>query len=76
MSNFESSSEERANSIISELGEMRRKFKKEDPIGYVRHMLKEAQIKNPKNSSLYQLRAQRHLSQMYKETLRKGIKTF
>lgn len=53
MSNLENFSTQRVDSILSELGEMRRKFKKEDPIGYVRHMLKEAQIKHPKNSNLY-----------------------
>lgn len=72
----ENISNTRINIILSEQGEMRRKFKKEDPVGYLKHMLKEAQIKHPNNSSLYQLRAQRFLNKFYKNSLKQGIKTF
>lgn len=59
--------------ILSEQGEMRRKFKKKEPVEYLKHMLKEAQIKHPKNASLYQTRAQRYLGKLYRRSLPKKL---
>ncbi len=59
----------RAERILSEQGEMRKKFKQDNPVLYAEHMLKEAQYKHPENAAKYQERAERYLSRLYRDAL-------
>lgn len=67
---------EKSKASLSKLGEMRRKFKKDNPVAYAQHMATEAKYANPKNIDEIDRRAQAYLSGLYQTSLReRGIST-
>lgn len=60
---------DRTKRILSEQGQMRRKFKQDNPAGYVEHMLKESQYKFPDKADANQSRAEEYLSKLYRSSL-------
>ncbi len=61
---------ERNQKILSEQGQMRRKFKQDNPVGYVEHMLKESEYNYPERAEDNQRKAENYLRKLYGETLR------
>lgn len=61
---------DRSKRILTEQGQMRRRFKQDNPTGYVEHMLKESQYKFPDKADANQSRAEAYLSKLYKDSLK------
>lgn len=62
---------DRSKRILTEQGQMRRRFKQDNPTGYVEHMLKESQYKFPDKADTNQSKAEAYLSKLYKDSLNK-----
>lgn len=60
----------KAQRILSKQGEIRRKFKQDNPEGYVEHMLKESQYRYPEIADENQRRAEIYLSKLYRDSLK------
>ncbi|HYM65096.1 MAG TPA: hypothetical protein VES68_01255, partial [Candidatus Sulfotelmatobacter sp.] len=56
--------------ILSKLGQARRKFKAENPVGYAQHMATEAKYANPDRIDQIDASAQRYLSKLYQKALK------
>lgn len=62
----------RAKRILTEQGQMRKRFKQDNPEGYVEHMLKESQYKFPDKADINQAKAEAYLSRLYGSVLDKS----
>lgn len=59
----------KAKRILTREGEMRRRFKSENPVGYVQHMTTEAKYANPDKTDEIDKKATSYLSKLYRESL-------